>query len=178
VVVVISILVVLLGVNFRMMNWVHRSSNVSSAREFIVVDGMANCDLFHVNPVHNQYGVYLDLVYCNFPEMVGLKVLKGLFKDWIGRADVDEICAQLADVDWYVLFFDLGINDCGEKFYIIFRECFDSFVLFYYSVDSENRKPWFDKDLRNLDNITTKSHKYMKVLEKINIRTMTTVATQ
>jgi hypothetical protein len=49
-------------------------SNVTSAREFIVVDGMANNDLFQLNPIPNQYGVYLDLVYCNFPKMVGVGV--------------------------------------------------------------------------------------------------------
>jgi hypothetical protein len=45
------------------------------------------------------------------------------------------------------------IDDCVEKFYMVVRECFDLFVPFYYSVDSENRQPWFDKELRNLDNI-------------------------
>jgi hypothetical protein len=56
--VVISILLELLGVTF--------------AREFIVVDRMANSDLFQVNPIPNQYGVYLNL--CNIPEMVGVNV--------------------------------------------------------------------------------------------------------
>jgi hypothetical protein len=56
-----------------------------------------------------------------------------------GCADVDGICAQLAAVDWCALFSDLGLDDCVEKFYIIIRECFDRFVRFYYSVDSENR---------------------------------------
>jgi hypothetical protein len=56
--------------------WSHQDdelcpSNVTSAREFIVGDGMANSDLFQVNPIPNQYGVYLYLVYCNFPEIVG-----------------------------------------------------------------------------------------------------------
>jgi hypothetical protein len=64
-----------------------------------------------------------------------------------GRADVDGICVQLAAVDWCVLFSDLGIiDDCVEKFYIIVRECFDRSDSFYYSVDSENRQPWFDKE--------------------------------
>jgi hypothetical protein len=35
---------------------------------------MANNDLFQVNPIPYQYGVYLDLVYCNIPEMVGVDV--------------------------------------------------------------------------------------------------------
>jgi hypothetical protein len=77
------------------------------------------------------------------------------------RADQNGVCAQLAAVD------------CVGKFYFIIRECFDRFVPFYYSVDSENRQHGFDKELRNLDNIRTKSHKYMKVLEKIYIRPMT-----
>jgi hypothetical protein len=47
------------------------------------------------------------------------------------------------------------------------------FVPFYFSVDSENRQPWCDRELRNLDNIRTKSHKYMKELEKIYIWPMT-----
>jgi hypothetical protein len=72
------------------------------------------------------------------------------------------------------LFLDLVIDDCIEKFYIIIRDCFNSFVPlpFYYSVDSENSQPWFDKGLCNLDNIRTKSHKYMKELGKIYIRPM------
>jgi hypothetical protein len=37
-----------------MMNYV---SNVTSAREYIVVDGMANNDLFQGNPIPNQCGV-------------------------------------------------------------------------------------------------------------------------
>jgi hypothetical protein len=41
-----------------------------------------------------------------------------------------------------------------------------------YSVDSDNRQPWFDKELRNLANIRNKSHKYMKKLGKIYIRPM------
>jgi hypothetical protein len=88
------------------------------------------------------------------------------------RAGVDGICAQLAAVVW-CFFSDRSIDDCVEKFYIIIRECFDRFVPFYYSVDSENRQHWFDKKLRNLDNIRSKSHKYMKGMEKIYIRPMT-----
>jgi hypothetical protein len=38
---------------------------------------------------------------------------------------------------------------------------------------SENRQPRFDKELLNLDNIRTKSHKYMKELGEIYIRPMT-----
>jgi hypothetical protein len=33
------------------------SSNVTSAREYIFVDGMANNDLFQGNPIPNQCGV-------------------------------------------------------------------------------------------------------------------------
>jgi hypothetical protein len=71
------------------------------------------------------------------------------------------------------LFLDLGIDDCIQKFCIIIRDCFDSFVPFYSSVESENSQSWFDKELRNLDNIRTKSHKYIKKLGKIYIRPMT-----
>jgi hypothetical protein len=39
------------------------------ARESIVVDGMATCDMGQVNPIVNQYGVFLDLVFFNFPGM-------------------------------------------------------------------------------------------------------------
>jgi hypothetical protein len=59
----------------------------------------------------------------------------------------------------------LVLYDCVEKFYVIVRECFDRFdrfVPFYYSADSEKRQHWFDKELRNLDNIRTKSPKHMK----------------
>jgi hypothetical protein len=107
--------------------------NVTSDREFIVVDGMANSDLFQVNPIPNQYGVYLDLVYCNFPELIGVGVAekpllrldrhhpafiltcKISYLKYISlgrrvkrfdfsRADVDGICVQLAAVDWCALF--------------------------------------------------------------------------
>jgi hypothetical protein len=39
--------------------------------------------------------------------------------------------------------------------------------------DSENRQLWFDKELRNLEKIRTKSHKYMKEMGKIYIRPLT-----
>jgi hypothetical protein len=32
-----------------------------------------------VNPIPNRYGVYLDFVYCNFPEMVGVSVAERPF---------------------------------------------------------------------------------------------------
>jgi hypothetical protein len=80
--------------------------------------------------------VYLNLVYCNIPEMVGVNVaerpllrldrhhpafiltckisyLKYISLDrrvkrlYFGRADVDGICAQLAAVDWCVFFWSL-----------------------------------------------------------------------
>jgi hypothetical protein len=35
---------------------------------------MANSDFFQMNPIPNQYGVYQDLVYCYFPEKVGVNV--------------------------------------------------------------------------------------------------------
>jgi hypothetical protein len=71
--------------NLTGVTWSHQDdemcpSNVTSARELIVVDGMANSDLIQVNPIPNQYDVYLNLVYCNFPEMVGVNLAeKGLF---------------------------------------------------------------------------------------------------
>jgi hypothetical protein len=37
---------------------------------------MANNDLLQVNPIPNQYGVYLDLVFCNFPKKGGVCVAK------------------------------------------------------------------------------------------------------
>jgi hypothetical protein len=36
------------------------------ARESIVVDGMDTCDLGRLNPIVNQYDVFLDLVFYNF----------------------------------------------------------------------------------------------------------------
>jgi hypothetical protein len=83
---------------------------------------MANNDLFQVNPIPNQYSVYRYLVYCSFPEMVGVGIaekpllrlnrhhpafiltckisyLKYISLDRrvkrfdFGRADVDRICA-------------------------------------------------------------------------------------
>jgi hypothetical protein len=91
----------------------------------------------------------------------------------VKRFDFGGISAQLVALDGCALFLDLGIDNCIEMFYIIIRECFDRFLPFYYSVDSENRQPWFDKELCNLDNIRTKSHKYMKELENLYIRPMT-----
>jgi hypothetical protein len=145
---------------------------------------MATNDLFQVNLIPNQYGVYLDLarhmciaiflkwlvlliLTCKISYLKYFSLGRRVKRFDFGRADVDQICTQLAAVDWCALFLDLGIDYCVENFYI--RECFDRFVPFYYSVDSENRQPWFDKELRNLDNIRTKSHTYMKGLEKIYI---------
>jgi hypothetical protein len=89
-------------------------------------------------PIPNQYGVYLELVYCNFPEMAVvverpllklnrhdpafILTCKFSYLKYIslsrrvkrfdfGCADVDRICTQLATVDWCALFLDLGIDD-------------------------------------------------------------------
>jgi hypothetical protein len=35
-----------------------------------VVDGMATCDMGQVNPIANQNGVFLDVVFFNFPGML------------------------------------------------------------------------------------------------------------
>jgi hypothetical protein len=43
---------------------------VTSARESIVVDGMAACDVGQVNSIPNRYGVYLDLIFFNNPSML------------------------------------------------------------------------------------------------------------
>jgi hypothetical protein len=45
-----------------------------------------------------------------FLKWLVVMLLKGLFEDWIVRADEDEICAQLAVVDWYALFLGLGFK--------------------------------------------------------------------
>jgi hypothetical protein len=106
------------------------------AREFIFVDGVANNDLFQVNPIPNQYGVYLNLVYCNFPATVGFGVAERLLlrldkhhpafmltckinylkyvslgrrvkRFGFGHDDVDGICAKFGAVDWCASFSDL-----------------------------------------------------------------------
>jgi hypothetical protein len=71
--------------------WSHQDdelcpSNVMSAREFIVFDGMANSDLVQVNPIPNQYGVvcFWILSIAIFLKWLLLMLLKGFFKDWIG----------------------------------------------------------------------------------------------
>jgi hypothetical protein len=45
-------------------------SNVTTARESVVVDGMTTCDMGQMNPIANQYGVFLDFVFFNFPGML------------------------------------------------------------------------------------------------------------
>jgi hypothetical protein len=36
----------------------------------IVVDSMATYDMGQLNPIANQYGVFLNLVFFNFPEIL------------------------------------------------------------------------------------------------------------
>jgi hypothetical protein len=61
---------------------------------------MANSDLFQVNPIPNQYGVYLDLVYCNFPEMVDVNVAE---KPLL-RLDRHQFILVHMCLDWCALF--------------------------------------------------------------------------
>jgi hypothetical protein len=61
--------------NLTGVTWVCREdalcpSSVTSARDSIIVDGMADCDMGQVNSIPNQYGVYLDLIFFNNPFMV------------------------------------------------------------------------------------------------------------
>jgi hypothetical protein len=56
--------------NLTEVAWVYREdalcpSNVTSARESMIVDGTADCDMGQVNSIPNQYGVYLDLIFLN-----------------------------------------------------------------------------------------------------------------
>jgi hypothetical protein len=43
---------------------------VTAARESIIVDGMADCDMGQVNSIPNRYGAYLDFIFFNNPSML------------------------------------------------------------------------------------------------------------
>jgi hypothetical protein len=125
----------------------------------MVLNSVSERPLLRLDRHHPAFILTCKTSYLNYISL-GRRVKRFDFS----QADVDGICVQLAAVDWCALFLDLGIDDCVKKIYITIRECFDRFVSFYYSVDKEKRQPWFDKELRNLDNIRNKSQKYMKEL--------------
>jgi hypothetical protein len=49
-------------------------SNVTSAREAMVVDGRTACDMDQVNPFANRNGIFLDIVFSNNPDMLQVDV--------------------------------------------------------------------------------------------------------
>jgi hypothetical protein len=54
------------------------------------------------------------------------------------------------------------------SFILLFVNVFIVFFPFYYSVDSENRQPWHDKELHNLDNIRKITQKHEIIEENIH----------
>lgn len=65
--------------NLTNITWIYEEAtlcplNVTSERECILTDGMSDCDLTQMNSVPNQYGVFLDLMFCNFPELLSVRI--------------------------------------------------------------------------------------------------------
>ena len=176
-------------------------SNVTSVRETMVVDGMATCDMGQVNPIANQYGVYLDLVFCNFPGMLQVAVSddpilkldrhhpafvltcdvqylkcttmsKRISRFNFKKADVDAMINNLSRVDWSNMFLVNDIEACVTNFYDTMNNCFDMYVPKFVAGGPISKYPWFDRELRNLDNNKTKAHKFMKEIAKMNVRPM------
>jgi hypothetical protein len=78
------------------------------------------------------------------------------------RTDWNNIELQLASTDWFVLFDGLSMDECVAKFDEILKVSFDLFVPTFLKTDSAIRFPWFDRELRNLENKKTKAQKYFK----------------
>lgn len=89
------------------------------------------------------------------------------------RADWNEIELKLAETDWTSLFDGLCVDECVKKFNCIIKKCFDLYVPSILVSDFTKRFPWFDRELRNIDNQKTKAHKCMKVFDKNYFRPLT-----
>jgi Reverse transcriptase (RNA-dependent DNA polymerase) len=183
-------------------------SNVTSAREAMVVDGMATSDMGQVNPFANQYGVFLDLVFYNFPGMLQVALSddpilkldrhhpafvltcevqylkyttmsKRISRFDFKKADVDAMTEYLSHINWSDLFAVNDIDTCVAKFYDAMNGCFELYVPKFVAGGPNARYPWFDRELRNLDNTKTKAHKFMKEVAAKFYRPMSsTVKTQ
>jgi hypothetical protein len=64
------------------------------------------------------------------------------------------------------------IDACVAIFYDFLNDCFESCVPKFVAGGSNSKYPWFDRELRNLDNNKTKAHKCMKEIAKNNVRPM------
>jgi Reverse transcriptase (RNA-dependent DNA polymerase) len=176
-------------------------SNVTAVREAMVVDGMAACDMCQVNSIANQNGVFLDLVFCNSPGMLQVALSddpvlkldrhhpafvltcevqylkyttmsKRISRFNFKKADVDAMTEYLSHVSWSNLFLVNDIDACVANFYDVMNGCFELHVPKFIAGGSNTKYPWFDRELRNLDNIKTKAHKFMKEIVKKNDRPM------
>jgi hypothetical protein len=182
--------------NLTNVNWAMRDgnflpSNVTTRRESIIIDGMAACDMGQVNPHANQYGVFLDLVFFNNPDMLQVSVSdcpllsldrhhpafvltcdvqylkyssmsKRISRFDFKKANAEAMIESLSHVDWLNLFAVNDIDMCVAKFYDLMNECFELHVPKFVAGGSNIKYPWFDRELRNLDNQKTKAHKFMK----------------
>jgi hypothetical protein len=119
-----------------------------------VVDGIATCNMGQMNPIANQNGVFLDVVFFNFTGMLhvaqaGDPILsldrhhpafvltcnaqylrytsksKCITRSDFKRADIDAMIMHLTIVHWYDIFLVNDIETCVGQFYDVLDECFD-----------------------------------------------------
>jgi hypothetical protein len=83
---------------------------------------------------------------------------------------VDAMINFLSHVDWSEKFFVNDIDVYVAIFYDFLNDCFESYVPKFVAGGSNSKYPWFDRELRNLDNNKTKAHKFMKEISKNNVR--------
>jgi hypothetical protein len=132
-------------------------SNVTTARESIVGDGMAMCDMGQMNPIAKQYGVFLDLVFINFPGMFNVaqaddpilrldqyrpafvltcdvqyfrytSMSKRISRFNFKKADIDAMISHLFVVNRPGVFLINDIETCVGQFYDVIDKCFDLYV--------------------------------------------------
>ncbi len=190
--------------NLSNLLWVRRegdlcSSNVNSLRETLIVDGMSTCDLGQINNFPNQYGVFLDLVYSNSPDLVNITLTdepllkldrhhpafiltcevqnlkytapsNRIDRFDFKRAKIDRIVEHLGQILWPSLFLDNDIETCVSLFYEVIDECFNLYVPKITSRGSDSKYPWVDRELRNLSNKKNKAHACLKKLSRVSVR--------
>jgi hypothetical protein len=153
-----------------------------------------------LNPIVNQYDVFLDLVFDNFLGMLhvapagdsilrlnrhypafvltyDVQYLRYIFMSRcisrfdFKRADIDAMISHHTVVNWPDVFLVNDIETCVGQLYDVIDKCFDLYVPEFFIGGPDVKYPWLDRDLRNLDKNKIKAHKFIKKVSKSFERT-------
>jgi hypothetical protein len=80
------------------------------------------------------------------------------------KADADAMIEYFSHVRWTDLFPDNDLDAYVANFYDVVNGCFELFVPKLVAGGPGSKYPWFDRELRNLNNTKTKAQKLMKDL--------------